>query len=39
MTPEERILSLGLPVEDPEFINLLRSRLQALLNLTRNPEM
>lgn len=38
-SPEERIMSLGAPVEDPEFINLLRSRLHMLLNLTRYADM
>jgi len=36
---EERILALGAPVEDPGFVELLRSRLFSLLQLTRNPEM
>lgn len=40
MNNEERIMSLGAPVEDEDFIHLLRSRLHYLLkNITRNPEM
>lgn len=32
-------MALGVPVEDPDFVHLLRSRLYSLLNITRNPDM
>lgn len=38
-TGEARIMSLGVAVDDPPFVALLRSRLQTLLGLTRNVDM
>ena len=36
---EAVVMGMGVPVEDPEFLATLRSRLHALLHLTRNPDM